>query len=262
MERLCEELYWEMLIWYNLCAWEKESVASSGEENNSRKPEDWSAPCWKRDVKGYRCKKRDLSEVWRGDGGRRSKRSQNKDVIGFFLGYEQNIFLGSLEDLPLLFWRMWDPYWWNKSNVLPPVISQFWFIVAGVMVILLSIKREKLPAIVIANPHILQLQLIFFSFFFAPIASSAIEIILFAASRVRMRNNIDFAFRLAQSGIRERGNCNHVWLMTSWAWTTLVLLIIICFSTQEPGEIWVACLLSGARWVLLISIRGKCLTIS
>lgn len=76
--------------------------------------------------------------------------------------------------------------------------------------ILLSIKREKLPAIVIANPHILQLQLIFFSFFFAPIASSAIEIILFAASRVRMRNNIDFAFRLAQSGIRERGNCNHV----------------------------------------------------
>lgn len=131
--------------------------------------------------------------IWaRGDGGRRSKRSQNKDVIGFFLGYEQNIFLGSLEDLPLLFWRMWDPYWWNKSNVLPPVISQFWFIVAGVMVILLSIKREKLPAIVIANPHILQLQLIFFSFFFAPIASSAIEIILFAASRVRMRKQHRF----------------------------------------------------------------------
>lgn len=42
--------------------------------------------------------------------------------------------------------------------------------VAGVMVILLLIKREKLLAIVIVNPRVLQLQLIFFfPFFFWPI---------------------------------------------------------------------------------------------
>ena len=41
--------------------------------------------------------------------------------------------------------------------------------VAGVMVILLLIKREKLLAIVIVNPRVLQLQLIFFfPFFFGP----------------------------------------------------------------------------------------------
>ena len=45
---------------------------------------------------------------------------QTPNWIFFFRGYEQNIFPGSIEDPPLLFWRTWDPYWWNKSNVLPP----------------------------------------------------------------------------------------------------------------------------------------------
>lgn len=115
------ELSWEMLIWYNLSARERAWSVFCEENNNSKKPEDWSAPCCKRMSKALSIRRGN----WTRNKGERQRATLVKKVENqtpyrcstnrYWI--MSRIFF-SVFRWPLSFPR--DPYWWNKSTVLPP----------------------------------------------------------------------------------------------------------------------------------------------
>lgn len=117
---------------YNLCAWEQAWMsASCGEDNNSKKkkkkPEDWSAPRWKRMSKA--------ASMWRGNWVR-NDRAQRPTLVkspklptaaeqtchSIFLWREWNIFQG----LQTTFLS----YWWDNHLPLCRLSYQLWFRIA------------------------------------------------------------------------------------------------------------------------------------
>lgn len=146
-----------------------------------------------------------------------------------------------------------------------PGISQFWFMIAGVITVTLAFSRSPLKQHAWAMIKFCTSQLpeiILVSSRSAPVGNLLNDISLNSLKLLCVRLCLGWEPLFAHSGTKERNNCVHIWLMTSGGWTERVELMIICLSPQEPGEIWAACLLSGARWAHLIIIRGKCLVIS
>lgn len=146
--------------WYNLCAWEQAWLsASCGEDNNSKKPEDWSTPCCKRMSKASSMRRGN----WvRNDGGQRATLvkspqtshscSTNSNWIFSDMSKMKNeeecgIHIGRINQCPP-----------------PPLIFQFWFTIAVVIKVTFSDSLLKLPAIIIVKSCILKLQLILLHF--------------------------------------------------------------------------------------------------